>query len=148
LVALGSEKNFKLFSEEIEKEPIQLSIVEYKQLIGLIILYKRAEKIARSEFQQAQANITAYTLAIISKERGDDVDFDLIWQNQRLSNEFERYFRELAAEIYQNLKRFAGEKMIAEAAKKSECWTFVAAQKYSSPKQPVPELRTETSTAA
>ncbi|MBB3149766.1 hypothetical protein FHS21_006220 [Phyllobacterium trifolii] len=141
IVSLGAQKNFKIFSDEMPEDRLLPDVQEYKRLIALAILYRKSEKMIRAAYQQAQANITAYTIAIFSRAESNALDLDLIWQNQSLSIALERRIMHLSNEVNDRLKQTAGERMISEWAKKPECWELMIAHTFEKRSEQMPEIR-------
>ncbi|UKV76431.1 AIPR family protein [Burkholderia vietnamiensis] len=140
LVSLGGQKNFKAFMEEMVEVPGEdgeaiPDVTEYKRMIASAILFKAAEKVIRTSktFPAFQANVTAYTVAVLSKLRGDAIDLNLIWQRQEISGELSREILGLALEVNQCLHRTAEGRMISEWAKKAECWQRMSNASFVTP---------------
>lgn len=139
LVSLGGQKNFKAFMEEMVDAPGDgdetiPDAAEYKKMIASAIVFKAAEKAIRAskEFPAFQANITAYTVAMLSMLRGEAIDLGLIWQNQNISEDLSREIVSLATEVSGWLHRTSGGRMISEWAKKAECWHGVSTATFGS----------------
>lgn len=137
LVSLGGQKNFAAFMRMIEAQGDAGQAVpdaaEYRRMIASVILFKSAEKLIRGSgrFPAFQANVTAYTVAVLSKLRGDRMDLNLIWQKQGISSELSHEILALASQVNERLHQTAGGKMISEWAKRAECWTAVADFSYT-----------------
>jgi hypothetical protein len=131
LVSLGGQKNFAAFMRMIEAQAETGQAVpdaaEYKRMIASVILFKAAEKVIRGSrrFPAFQANVTTYTVAVLSKLRGDSIDFPLIWQQQGISDDLSQEILALASEVNERLHRTARGRMISEWAKRPECWAEV-----------------------
>lgn len=143
IVSLGAQKNFKIFTDEMQEDALPPDVQAYKRLIAMAILYRRAEKMIRAGYQQAQANITAYTVAILSRDFGEALNFDLIWNNQTLSEPLERLMMQLSRQVNDLLKQSAGDRMVSEWAKKPECWKIIFPHAFEVPAERVPEIRTQ-----
>jgi hypothetical protein len=141
IVSLGAQKNFKIFTDEMPDDAPVPDLPAYKRLIALTLMYRRAEKMIRARYQQAQANITAYTIAILSRDFGQTLNFDLIWTNQSLSEPLELLIMSVSRDVNEILKTSAGERMISEWAKKPECWVAVSAHVFATNSNGVPELK-------
>ncbi|QYY31646.1 AIPR family protein [Cupriavidus pinatubonensis] len=136
-VSLGGQKNFAAFMRMIEAQveagQAAPDAAEYKRMIASVILFKTAEKVIRGSgrFPAFQANVTAYTVAVLSKLREDSIDLTLIWQKQGISADLSREILVLASEVNDRLQRTAGGKMISEWAKRRECWESVTDSDFS-----------------
>lgn len=145
IVSLGSQKNFQAFMEELtERESSGENVIpdqdQYKQMIAKTILFKSAQKIIRPMFPAFQANITAYTVSILSLQLEQMLNLNRIWQEQSISPQLHRQIATWAKEVEEALHRGASGKMISEWAKKTECWWLVRDTHYSSVIQGIPEL--------
>jgi hypothetical protein len=91
-----------------------------------LILFRAVQAIVKAQkFPAYQANITAYTVACISRKTGGRIDFDYIWTLQALSPEMQTMINHWVVEIDKELRRTAGSRMPSEWAKKAECWEAV-----------------------
>lgn len=148
LVSLGGQKNFVAFMERItaaEKEGQQSipDAIGYKRMIAKVILFKAAHKLIRPKFPAFQANITAYTVSVMSMLIGKQMDLDMIWKNQGISGKLGEQILVWADEVHKELHSSAMGKMISEWAKKKECWNVLSKRQYSGLKSSkIPEIRT------
>lgn len=145
VVSLGSQKNFDRFMAALTPgegvEPKLPTAADYKGMIAKAKIYRDAQKLLRPMFQAFQANVTAYTVALLAKKVGDRVDLDRIWAKQGLSPELVAQIAAWAKEVNDALHRTAGGRMLSEWAKKSECREAVLGASYSEPAPGIPELR-------
>lgn len=145
LVSLGGQKNFGAFMDMIQSDnnemPILPDVLEYKSMIAQVILFKAAHKLIRPKFPAFQANVTAYLVAVLSKELGDRLDLSMIWQNQGISNGLGQQILTWSTEVNQLLHESAGGRMISEWAKRKECWEILGARKYSAPHNKILEIK-------
>lgn len=133
LVSLGSQKNYKIFNDEIIDEGTIPDVQQFKMFIAQAIIYRRAEKLIRPTFQGFHANITAYTVAIIADRMGQNISLNTIWQEQKISDAFVSLILQWSKEVNHVLRLSAGEKIVSEWAKKDDCWKIVREHSYSSP---------------
>ena len=82
LVSLGGQKNFQVFNEEVIADGKVPDLTEFKRLIAMAIIFKRADKLIKPAFQGFQANITTYTVATLSKLAGPRLSLEAVWQQQ------------------------------------------------------------------
>lgn len=144
-VAYGSQKNFNRFMEDLNEGrldiPDPLMVAWYKRMIAITILYKAAHRVSRARhFQQAQANIAAYLVSIVSDRLGDRLNLDRIWDRQDLSKELVRQLETWALEVETALRSNAGARMISEQAKRPECWEAMRRHRFSEIDDVIPEL--------
>ncbi|MGY4526931.1 AIPR family protein [Pseudomonas sp. TE21394] len=145
IVSLGSQKNFQAFMDELSEEEerghdILPSPEKYKAMIAKAIIFKSAQRIIRPMFPAFQANIVAYTVALLGFKFETNFKFDIVWQKQRISLALEEQIARWATEVDYALHQGAGGKMISEWAKKQECWEKVKNHKYTIPRTDIPEV--------
>lgn len=144
LVSLGGQKNFTAYMDLIASEDSDSKtlpdVAEYKHMIAQVIIFKAAHKLIRPRYPAFQANVTAYTVAILSKLLGDRIDLNMIWQRQNISSALGEQILKWSIEINQLLHGSANGRMISEWAKKKECWEILAAHNYSTTLNDIPEL--------
>jgi hypothetical protein len=145
IVSLGSQKNFDRFMSTVAPldggEPKLPNAAEYKVMIAKAKLYRDVQKLLRPMFQAFQANVTAYTIALVSLKIGPRLDLDRIWARQAASPELLTQIMAWAREINDALHRTAGGRMISEWAKKPECREVVLGATYSEAAAGIPELK-------
>ncbi len=146
LVSFGSQKNFERFMSEFTSgdgvpEAALPDVAAYKQMVAKAILFKTAQRLIRSMFPAFQANVTTYTVSIISDRLGDRLDLDKIWQDQAVSTGLQEQIKRWARQVNDVLHSSAGGKMVSEWAKKAECWEAVRKIPLSTVGTDIPELR-------
>lgn len=147
-VSQGSEKNFEKFMDgfkEVEGEgevPLP-DLAAFKRMIAQVIIFKRTQSLVRNmkEFPAFKANITTYTVALLSNRVGPRMDLDRIWTTQDLSQNLKSQIQDWAQEVNTVLHRSAAGRMISEWAKKPECWDVIRESSYSDLKDRIPEIR-------
>ncbi|MDE2433806.1 MAG: AIPR family protein, partial [Burkholderiales bacterium] len=145
IVSRGSQKNFEQFMDSLTAQdgietPLP-DVAEYKRMIAKTKLYRDAQKMIRPMFPAFQANITAYTIALLSAQIGDRLDLEKIWNAQAGSQKLMDQIARWAREVDEVLTRTSGGRMISEWAKKVECKEAVFAATYSTPDESIPELK-------
>ena len=103
--------------------------------------FKDAQKLLRPMFQAFQANVTAYTVALVSYKLGDRIDLEKIWLKQGASPELLEQIGVWAKEVNEVIHKSSGGRMVSEWAKKAECREAVFAATYSRAADNIPELR-------
>ena len=144
VVSLGSQKNFDRFMAELtfidgNEAPLP-NVQDYKLMIAKTKIYRESQKLIRPMFQAFQANVTAYTVSLLSAKLGDIIDLHRIWEKQALSKELLEQVAVWAKEVNENLHRTASGRMISEWAKKSECRELVLNANYSQHNPEIPEI--------
>lgn len=144
LVSLGSQKAFPIFMKQMtqadDETPTLPDVAEYKQMIAKVIIFKTATRLLRSRFPAFKANVTAYTVAVVSLVLGDRISLDSIWQKQGISPELSNQIIVWSDEVNDRLHRTANGRMLSEWAKKKECWEILSAHAWSAPDQSIPEV--------
>lgn len=142
-VSLGAQKNFEAFMKNLSQTPDAPppDVQYFKNTIAKAIIFKTATRLIRKAFPAFQANITAYTVALLSHRLGAKVDLDRIWLKQELSSELQGQILTWAGEVNSVLHRVSGGRMISEAAKKPECWDSVRDATYSPPRDDIPDAQ-------
>lgn len=145
VVSLGSQKNFDRFmasltSAEGQDAPLP-TVLDFKVMVAKAKIYRDAQKLLRPMFQAFQANVTAYTIALVANRLGDRLDFERVWSKQGASPQLMEQIATWAREVNEELHRSAGGRMISEWAKRPECKEAVMSASYSPPSSDIPELR-------
>lgn len=146
LVSLGSQKNFERFvagftdGEGQPEQPLP-DVDLYKRMIAKAIVFKTAQKLVRPMFTAFQANVATYTVSVISKEMGDRIDLQKVWQQQAISGRFQEQIQVWAREVNEKLHSSAAGRMVSEWAKKAECWDALQSARLSDPLTGIPEMR-------
>lgn len=142
VVSLGNQKNFDRFmSDDDTVTSVIPDVTRYKHAIAQTILFRTAQKIVRAGgFQAYQANITAYTVAVLSEIVGSRLSLDAIWQRQGLSSQLSAYISKLAVRVNDILRDDAGARQVSEWAKRDECWDSLKASSLPALPADVPEI--------
>lgn len=145
IVSLGSQKNFDRFMASLSSadgQDVPLpTVAEFKIMMAKAKLYRETQKLLRSMFQAFQANITAYTIAVLSEKLGHRIDLNLIWTRQAVSPELLNQIATWAKEVSDILHATSGGRMVSEWAKRPECKEAVMSAKYSEPTEGIPEVK-------
>lgn len=145
VVSRGAQKNFEHFMSALNgNDSAQVSAVDasnYKRMIAQAILFKRASAIVRPLIPAFQANVAAYTVALLANRLGQRLDLDRIWLQQDLSPPLRAQITTWAHEVNDVLHRSADGRMISEWAKKAECWDAVRDASYSVEASGIPEVK-------
>ena len=125
-VSYGNQKNFEYFMQRLKEEHpdgLQLDTAWFKAFIGKAIVFRAAQKIVQAKnFPSYQANVVAYTVAVLAWETHGVIDFDLLWTRQAISPELTVLIDRCASLIDQALRSTAENRVPSEWAKRSECW--------------------------
>jgi hypothetical protein len=145
IVSLGSQKNFDRFMASLtapDGQELKLpNVADYKAMIAKAKIYRDATKLLRPMFQAFQANVIAYTVALVAEKLGDRIDLDKVWARQGASPELLEQIAVWAKEVNDALHASSGGKMISEWAKRPECREAVIGASYSAPATNIPEVK-------
>lgn len=135
-VSFGAQKNFERFMEAMAADEAAApltkpEVADYKRMIAKAILFKTVNRIVRPLVPAFQANVAAYTVALLAHRLGDHIDLDRIWANQAIPGPLQQQIRIWAEEVNRVLHASANGKMVSEWAKKEECWKAVRSSKYT-----------------
>lgn len=145
IVSMGSQKNFDRFMSALapsEGQEVPLpNVADYKAMIAKAKIYRDAQKLLRPMFQAFQANVTAYTVSVLSEKLGSRIDLSRIWEKQAVSSELMEQIATWAKEVNEILHTTSGGRMVSEWAKRPECKDAVLGASYSEPSDDIPELK-------
>jgi hypothetical protein len=146
VVSQGAQKNFKSFAEQIEKEwetnSNNFNDLLFQDAIGKTILFRATERIvSKSDWYQGgyRANIVAYAISKFAfdlKGRGKELNFDLIWREQKIRENVEGALY-ISAEVAQAtiLNPGTSHRNIGEWAKQDKCWQALKLEKVEWPSE-------------
>lgn len=145
IVSLGSQKNFDRFMASLaptegQDAPLP-SVADFKAMIAKAKIYRDAQKLLRPMFQAFQANVTAYSVAVLSEKLGPRIDLERIWAKQAISPELLSQIATWAKEVNDVLHATSGGRMVSEWAKRPECKDAVMGANYSEPAGNIPEIK-------
>ena len=128
IVSLGGQKSFVGFMSGISQlgpnwEPDE---AYYKNCIARLIVFKRAEKIARQvKFSAYRANAVCYTVSLLAYRTAGRINLDEIWLNQDVSKSLEQTLREWMPRVHDEIVNSAEGRNVTEWCKKKECWGMI-----------------------
>ncbi len=145
MVSLGGQKNFLAFMEMIEanggQDAFLASSKDYKDIIAQVIIFKSAQKLIRPIFKAFQANVTAYTVATVSRLLGEQIDLGRVWMEQAISPALGQQIVIWSKEVNATLHESSQGRMISEWAKRKECWEIISRVSFSAAAEDIPELK-------
>ncbi|HZN73654.1 MAG TPA: AIPR family protein [Micromonosporaceae bacterium] len=127
LVSLGAEKNFVVFSEDLETSPVAVDKDYCRRLVARAILFRRTDKIvAKQNFGGYKANIVTYTIAKLVHATAGRIDLERIWREQDLSPTLQASIAELCPLVQKVITSPPpGRTNVGEWTKRLECWDAV-----------------------
>lgn len=145
VVSLGSQKNFDRFMASLTpvdgNEVALPTVSDFKVMIAKTKIFRDTQKMLRPMFQAFQANVTAYTIALVAEKLGSRLDFERVWNRQAASPELLSQIATWAKEVNEVLHSSSGGKMISEWSKRAECRDAVMSASYSDPATNIPEIK-------
>jgi hypothetical protein len=147
LVSCGSQKNFQFFMQALKDERADGFAPDeawYKTFIAKAIVFRSVQNLVRrARFPAYQANITAYTVALLGFKFERAFDFAVVWQHQEISAALRKLLEGWAAAIDSELRRTAKDRMPSEWAKKLDCWDALRELELDLPASAILELRSQ-----
>jgi hypothetical protein len=145
LVSIGGQKAFPIFMNLMTTPSADGTVAlpdadSYKKMIAQVIIFKTATRLINPRFPAFKANVTAYTVAVLSKVLGHRIDLGVIWQNQSLSDGLGKQIIIWSEEVSALLHSSANGRMVSEWAKKKECWVLLSEHRYSTPVSDIAEV--------
>lgn len=138
-VNLGAQKNFAKYAHRIGKEwekgPDGFNEFYFRRAVARGIIFRAVEKLVSSQQWYNggyRANIVAYAIAVLSeitKRQNQSLDFQRIWNAQRINKTLEQVLSIVAKAVNDDITKPAqGISNISEWCKKDACWTRIQAQ--------------------
>ena len=149
-VALGGEKNFAAFMDELDGNPnlvpVPLDASWYREMIAKVIIFKAIEsmiktKEAKETFRQAYVNIATYVVAVLADRLDDSIDLEKIWLRQGISGGLRGMLWEWAVVVNGEFNRIAPGGQFSEVAKRADTWSKVRLLDYPPHSGSVPEIK-------
>jgi hypothetical protein len=129
----GPSKSLNFFIENVIKKDIKINndiLIEY---ISKIILYRTINKEAtKMKLGQGKAKTTSiYLMSYISFVTSRKINSNHIWENEKISNEFELKINSLLQKVNRAIEDDAdkNESSVSEWTKKEDCWNKVKSLK-------------------
>lgn len=139
IVSQGLQKNFEKFSALLDEEegarrwPLATA-ADMKRIIAQVIIFRAVQKVVRPLLPAFQANVIAYTVALMGLRLRDEVDLDRVWADQALPPDMIALAREWALLVDRALHESAAGRMVSERAKRPECWAQLRSTSLPMPK--------------
>lgn len=128
-VSLGGQKCFASFMQDLTETHSKDYVpteTDYRRAIAKGILYRQALAITRQEaFPAYRAQVATYLVAYLSHRTGRQVNLDLIWNEQALSDGLVDLLRSWAFDIRDAIVQSASGRNVTEWCKKDGCWKAV-----------------------
>ena len=113
----------------------------YRAFVAKTLLIRAVQDVVKAaKFPAYQANITAYTAALLAHRCGETLQYEKIWNRQTVSEQFKEMILAWAVAVDGTLRGTAGNKMPTEWAKRPDCWLALQTVSVEIPKSLIPEL--------
>lgn len=135
VVSKGAEKCYLDFLDRLENRGQFVPDEGYfRRLVSLAILFKETDRIvARQKFGGYKANITTYTVALLSHLTAKQIDLDAIWTDQTLNDQLSDFLERLSAHVQDYIVSTAGTRNVSEWCKSEKCWDGLKEAPYALP---------------
>lgn len=144
LVSYGNQKNFQHFMQQLKQDHPGGFVPDsawYRHFIAKTLLFRAVQDVVKSlKFPAYQANITAYTAALLAHRCDRRLDYEHVWNRQGVSQELKAMVAEWARVIDAELRRTAGMKMPTEWSKRADCWLALKDAPVAIPETGIPEI--------
>jgi hypothetical protein len=122
----GAQKSFVTFMNSLNDKKFHEKIDEefFIKYCSISILFNKTAKIIKENNDIAgyRSQVLNYTVSLISYLTSRKINFDLIWADQDLSNQFKKIINKWSYKIYEIIQKTANGKNVSEWCKKEECW--------------------------
>jgi hypothetical protein len=129
ILSRGGQKNFVEFMLRLSRErprDWEPEADDYKRIIAQAIIFRQAEKIARTHaFPAYRANAVAYTVSLVSYRTAGRVNLLEIWRAQECSKVLSDTMHDWAPVVLTEIIDSADGRNITEWAKQEGCWRHV-----------------------
>jgi len=143
VVSRGAQKCFLDYAEKIGKEweasEARFDEHWFRNIVAEAIIFRGVDKlVARSDWYQQdrgyKAQIVTYSIAWLVRhirDRGQEIDLDVIWRRQELPVEIASAIAQIAPQVAVSIKDAPpAMKNVGEYCKQQTCWMAVAASRY------------------
>ncbi len=146
VVCLGNEKCFKEFMAYIDEMESKSNYTQpdkeyFKQIVGMNLILKYANKVSKPQFPQGQSFIATYAFSAIASLIGSKISFGYIWQKQDLSSPLKQQIESTVKEVGKFINSTSGGRQISEWTKKQELEDMLYEQQFTIVEADIPELR-------
>lgn len=125
LVAQGADRNFAAYMLRLESGELP-DRAHFEDLVAKAILFRSAEKlIGALQLGGYRSQTVAYTLALLSRRVGAEIDLNEIWRLQQLPDRVASLIQVLAPDVHAEIIKGAGKSNVSEFAKRPACWDAI-----------------------
>lgn len=127
IVSRGAQKCFVVFHEEVTKRGSNYRPDEtfFRHMIARHILFGTVDRITLQRKYSYKAQVMAYVLAWLSHRLAKRFDFESVWREQAVPEEFVTFFGHLVDAIHPVVATPEGGKNVTDWYKSEACWKKV-----------------------
>jgi len=142
IVSRGREKNFSDFMIRLgSRDQLVVDKNYFERLISKAILFRTADRIIhRQDFGGYWAQITTYTIALLSHATSQTINLDRIWREQTLTPSMQEVIVNVSHEVFRIITNPPNAQNITEWCKSEKCWDAIRA---GITKEPIALIRNE-----
>jgi hypothetical protein len=124
IVSKGAEKCYLDFMDRLDSGAgLNPDDQYFKRLVALAIVFRRTDQIVMTQkYGGYKANITAYTVSLLSYLTSRRLDLAAIWNTQNLDEELEAFIRMLSVHVQRFIIDSAGSRNVSEWCKDERSW--------------------------
>jgi len=136
IVSKGKQKMLQYFAEATksswDKTDTKYNESYFKRIVSLAIIYKRTDDIIKQsewyrENRSYKSNVSAYTISVIfnhikKNQKGYELDFRRIWNDQSIYEELEEQISVTQEEVHNYITGPRSTENVTEWCKKELCW--------------------------
>lgn len=128
MVNRGAQKNFRVFTDSIARNPdLKIDETYFKNLISKALLFRTTEAIVKDQgFAGYRAQVVNLTVAYLVKHRREEIDLNTIWKEQKLSPALQSAIGKISKEVHKCISNPPDGQNVTEWCKKESCWNTVA----------------------
>jgi hypothetical protein len=127
IVSRGRQKNFSDFMIRLGgRDQLVVDKSYFERLISKAILFRVADRMVhRDDFGGYWAQITTYTIALLSHATSQTINLERIWREQALTPSMQEVIAKVSHEIFRIITNPPSSQNITEWCKSEKCWDAV-----------------------
>ena len=131
----GAQKSFVTFMNLLNDKKFHEKIDDdfFQKYCAISILFNKATKIIKENevIGGYRSQVLNYTISLISYHTSRKINFDLIWADQDISNQFKDLINKWSLKVYEIIQDTSKGRNVSEWCKKEECWEEVTDRNFS-----------------
>jgi hypothetical protein len=131
----GAQKSFVTFMNLLNDKKFHEKIDDdfFQKYCAISILFNKATKIIKENevIGGYRSQVLNYTISLISYHTSRKINFDLIWADQDISNQFKDLINKWSLKVYEIIQDTSKGRNVSEWCKKEECWEEVTDRNFA-----------------